>query len=51
MILCKLGPVAPEIHITTAVIVYLHLIWSSSTIFFSEDGLTELAPVHELSKF
>jgi hypothetical protein len=50
MILCKQGPAAPEEHLTTVVIVYLHLVWSSSTRFFMEDGFTELAPVHELSK-
>jgi hypothetical protein len=50
MILCKLGPTAPEEHLTTTVIVYLHLVWSSSTRFFTEDGFTELAPIHELSK-
>jgi hypothetical protein len=38
MILCKLGPAAPEVHLTIVVIVYLHLVWSSSTRFFSEDG-------------
>jgi hypothetical protein len=50
MILCKLGPAAPEVHLTLAIIVYLHLVWRSSTRFFSEDGFTELALVHELSK-
>jgi hypothetical protein len=50
MIFCKLGPATPEEHLTTAVIVYLHLIWSSSTRLFVEDGFTELAPVHELGK-
>jgi hypothetical protein len=50
MILYKLGPTTPEEHLATAIIVYLHLVWSSSTRFFAEDGFTELAPVHELSK-
>jgi hypothetical protein len=50
MILCKLGPAAPEEHLATAVIIYFHLIWSSSTRFFMMDGFTELAPVHESSK-
>jgi hypothetical protein len=50
MILCKLRPAAPEEHLATAVILYLHLIWSSSTRFLSEDGFTELAPIHELGK-
>jgi hypothetical protein len=50
MIFCKLGLAAPEEHLTTAVIVYLHLVWSSSTRLFTEDGFTELAPVHELDK-
>jgi hypothetical protein len=50
MILCKLGPAAPEEHLVTTVIIHLHLVWSSSTRFFMEDGFTELALVHELSK-
>jgi hypothetical protein len=50
MILCKLGPVSPEVYLTIVVIVYLHLVWSSATRFFSDDGFTELAPIHELSK-
>jgi hypothetical protein len=50
MILCKLGPVAPEEHLTTAIIIYFHLVWSASTRFFMKDGFIELAPVHELSK-
>jgi hypothetical protein len=28
MIFCKLGPAAPEVHLTAAIIVYLHLVWS-----------------------
>jgi hypothetical protein len=50
MILCKLGPAAPEEHLATAVIIYFHLVWSSSTRLFMKDGFTELAPVYELSK-
>jgi hypothetical protein len=50
MILYKLGPAVPEEHLTTTIIVYLHLVWSSSTRFFAEDGFTKLAPVHELGK-
>jgi hypothetical protein len=49
MILCKLGLAVPEEHLTMAVIVYLHLVWSSSIRFFAEDGFTKLAPIHELS--
>jgi hypothetical protein len=51
MVLCKLGLVAPEVHLTTAIVVHLHFIWSSSSRFFMEDSLSKLAPVHELSKF
>jgi hypothetical protein len=50
MILCKLGPAAPEEHLAMTVIIYFYLIWSASTRFFMKDGFTELAPVHELSK-
>jgi hypothetical protein len=50
MILHKLGLAAPKIHLATAVIVYLHLVWSTSTRFFAKDGFTELAPIHKLSK-
>jgi hypothetical protein len=50
MILCKLRPATPEIHLAMAIIVYLHLGWSTSSRFFMKDGFTELAPIHELSK-
>jgi hypothetical protein len=50
MILCKLRLATPEIHLAAAIIVYLHLVRSTSTRFFAKDGFTELAPVHELGK-
>jgi hypothetical protein len=50
VVLCKLGPAAPKVHLATAVIVHLHFIWSSYTRFFAENSFTELAPVHELSE-
>jgi hypothetical protein len=50
IILCKLGPASPEIHLATAIIVYLHLVWSSSARLFPQDGLAKLVPIHELSK-
>jgi hypothetical protein len=51
MVLCKLGPVAPEVHLTAAIIVHFNLIWGSSSRFFVKDSFTKLAPVHELGKF
>jgi hypothetical protein len=51
MVLCKLGPAAPEVHLTTAIIVHLHFIQSTSSRFFVKDGFTKLVPIHELSKF
>jgi hypothetical protein len=51
MVLCKLGPVAPEVHLTVPIIVHLHFIWSSSSRLFVEDRFTKFAPVHELAKF
>jgi hypothetical protein len=51
MVLCKLGPATPKVHLTTAIVVHLHFIRSSSSRFFVEDSLSKLAPVHELSKF
>jgi hypothetical protein len=51
MVLRKLGPATPEVHLTTAIIVHLHFIRSSSSRFFAEDSLTKLVPIHELSKF
>jgi hypothetical protein len=50
MILCKLRPATPEIHLAAAIIVHLHLVRSTPTRFFMKDGFTELAPVHELSE-
>jgi hypothetical protein len=50
MVLCKLGPAAPEVHLTTAIVVHFNLIWSSSSRFFVKDSFTKLTPVHELGK-
>jgi hypothetical protein len=51
MVLCKLGPAAPEVPLNTAIVVHLHFIWSSSSRFFTEDSLSKLVPIYELSKF
>jgi hypothetical protein len=51
IIFCKTGPSATKVHLPIAVIVNLHLIWSSFTRFFSKDRLMELSPIHEFSKF
>jgi hypothetical protein len=51
MVLCKLGPAAPEVHLTALIIVHLHFIWSSSSRLFVEDRFTKLAPILELGKF
>jgi hypothetical protein len=51
MVLRKLGPAAPEIHLTTAIVVHFNLIWSSSSRLFAKDSFTKLAPIHELGKF
>jgi hypothetical protein len=45
MVLCKLGPATPEVHLTTAIVVHLHFIRSSSSRFFMEDSLSKLAPI------
>jgi hypothetical protein len=50
MVLCKLGLAAPEVHLTTAIVVHFNLIWCSSSRFFTKDSFTKLAPVHELGK-
>jgi hypothetical protein len=51
MVLCKLGPAAPKAHLSTAIVVHIHFIQSSSSRFFMDDSLSKLAPVYELSKF
>jgi hypothetical protein len=51
MILCKLGPAAPEVHLATTIIIHLHFIWSSSSRLFAQDGFPKLAPVHKFSEF
>jgi hypothetical protein len=51
MVLCKLGPAAPKVHLTATIIVHFNLIWGSSSIFFAKDSFTKLTPVHELGKF
>jgi hypothetical protein len=47
VVLSKLGPSAPELHLAAPIIVHLHLIWSSAFRLFTEDSFPELAPVHE----
>jgi hypothetical protein len=51
MVLCKLGPSAPKLHLTTASVVHFNLVWSSSSRLFTKDSFAKLAPVHELGKF
>jgi hypothetical protein len=50
VVLCKLGPSTPEVHLSTPIIVHLHLIWSSASRLFAEDHFTKLAPIHELGE-
>jgi hypothetical protein len=50
MVLCKLGPSAPKVHLTAPIIVHLHLIWCSASRLFTEDRFTKLAPIHELGE-
>jgi hypothetical protein len=50
VVLCKLGPSAPEVHLTTPIIVHLHFIWSSSSRLFVEDRFPELTPIHEFGE-
>jgi hypothetical protein len=50
MILGKLGPAAPEVHLATTIIIHLHFIWRSFSRLFTQDGLTEFAPIHKISE-
>jgi hypothetical protein len=47
VVICKLGPSAPEVHLAAPITVHLHFIWSSATRMFVEDRFPELAPIHE----
>jgi hypothetical protein len=50
MILCKLGPSAPQVHLAASIIVHLHLLWCSTSRLFVEDRFMKLAPIHELGE-
>jgi hypothetical protein len=50
MVLCKLGPSAPEVHLAASIVVHLNLIWRSASRLFVEDRFTKLASIHELSE-
>jgi hypothetical protein len=50
VVLCKLGPSAPKVHLATPIIVHLHLIWCSTSRLFMEDRFMKLAPIHELGE-
>jgi hypothetical protein len=51
MVLCKLGPAAPKVHLTASIIVHFHLIGSSSPRLLMENCFTKLTPIHELGEF
>jgi hypothetical protein len=50
VVLCKLGPSAPEVHLAAPIILHLHLIWRSASRLFVEDRFTKLVPIHELGE-
>jgi hypothetical protein len=50
MVLYKLGPATPEVHLATPVIVHFHFIGSSSSRLLAENCFTKLAPIHELGE-
>jgi predicted component of type VI protein secretion system len=51
MIFSKLGPAAPEMHLSASIIVNLHFIGSSSPRLFAKNCFTKLTPIHELGEF
>jgi hypothetical protein len=50
VVLYKLGPSAPKVHLAVPIIVHLHLIWCSASRLFAEDCFTKLVPIHELGE-
>jgi hypothetical protein len=50
IILYKLGPSAPKVHLAASIIVHLPLVWCSTSRLFAEDRFTKLAPIHELGE-
>jgi hypothetical protein len=50
VVLCKLGPSTPEVHLVAPIIVHLHLIWCSASRLFAEDHFVKLTPIHELGE-
>jgi hypothetical protein len=51
MVLRKLGPAAPEVHLAAPIIVHFHFIGSSSSRLLKENYFTKLTPIHELGEF
>jgi hypothetical protein len=51
MVLCKLGPATPKVHLAASVIVHFHLVGSSSPRLLMENCFTKLTPIHELGEF
>jgi hypothetical protein len=50
VVLCKLRPSAPKVHLAAPIIVHLHLVWCSASRLFVEDRFMKLAPIHELGE-
>jgi hypothetical protein len=50
VVLCKLGPSAPEEHLVAPIIVHFNLIWRSASRLFAQDRFLKLTSIHELGK-
>jgi hypothetical protein len=51
MILRKLGPTTPEVHLAASIVPYLHFVGSPSSRMFVKNCFTQLPPIHKLGKF
>jgi hypothetical protein len=51
MVLRKLGPAAPEVHLAASIIVHFHFVGSPSPRLFTENCFMKLTPIHELGEF
>jgi hypothetical protein len=48
VVFCKLRPATPQVLLAVAIIPNLHLVWSTTARLFTENRLSQFAPVHEL---
>jgi hypothetical protein len=50
VVFCKLRPAAPQVLLAVTIVPNLHLVWGTTARLFTENCLSQFAPIHELGE-